>query len=71
MKDGQWVKEGRFITAGQFFQLSDGASASLIMEANIAKSAAFALRLLSRYLSGGLSVGRDGNRAGICVVPKF
>ena len=35
-KDGQWVKEGRFITAGNSSQLSDGASASLIMEANIA-----------------------------------
>lgn len=37
-KDGQWVKEGRFITAGNSSQLSDGASASLIMEANIAKA---------------------------------
>lgn len=37
-KDGQWVKEGRFITAGNSSQLSDGASASLIMEASIAKT---------------------------------
>ena len=37
-KDGQWVKEGRFITAGNSSQLSDGASASLIMEANMAKA---------------------------------
>ena len=37
-KDGQWVKEGRFITAGNSSQLSDGASASLIMEASIAKA---------------------------------
>ncbi|MDG2471860.1 MAG: acetyl-CoA C-acyltransferase [Pseudomonadales bacterium] len=36
-KDGQWVKEGRFITAGNSSQLSDGASASLIMEASLAK----------------------------------
>ena len=37
-KDGQWVKEGRFITAGNSSQLSDGASASLIMEASLAKA---------------------------------
>jgi len=31
-KDGQWVKEGRFITAGNASQLSDGASVSVVME---------------------------------------
>jgi acetyl-CoA C-acetyltransferase len=31
-KDGQRVKEGRFITAGNASQLSDGASAAVIME---------------------------------------
>ena len=36
-KDGQWVKEGKFITAGNASQLSDGASASLVMEAKMAK----------------------------------
>lgn len=36
-KDGQWVKEGQFITAGNASQLSDGASASLVMEAKMAK----------------------------------
>ena len=36
-KDGQWVKEGRFITAGNASQLSDGASASLLMEAKMAE----------------------------------
>lgn len=35
-KDGQWVKEGKFITAGNASQLSDGASASLVMEAKMA-----------------------------------
>lgn len=35
-KDGQWVKEGKFITAGNASQLSDGASASLLMEAKMA-----------------------------------
>ena len=36
-KDGQWVKEGRFITAGNSSQLSDGAAASLLMEASLAE----------------------------------
>ncbi len=31
-KDGQRVKEGRFITAGNASQLSDGASAAVLME---------------------------------------
>jgi acetyl-CoA C-acetyltransferase len=31
-KDGQRIKEGRFITAGNASQLSDGASASVLME---------------------------------------
>jgi len=36
-KDGNWVSEGRFITAGNSSQLSDGASASLLMEASRAE----------------------------------
>ncbi len=36
-KDGRWVKEGRFITAGNASQLSDGASACVVMEASIAE----------------------------------
>lgn len=35
-KDGQWVKEGRFITAGNSSQLSDGASACVVMDAGLA-----------------------------------
>jgi len=35
-KDGQWVKEGRFITAGNSSQLSDGASACVVMDARLA-----------------------------------
>ena len=30
-KDGQWVQQGRFITAGNASQLSDGAAAALLM----------------------------------------
>ena len=35
-KDGQRVKEGRFITAGNSSQLSDGASACVVMDAKMA-----------------------------------
>jgi len=35
-KDGQQVKEGRFITAGNASQLSDGASAAVLMEESVA-----------------------------------
>lgn len=36
-KDGHWVKEGKFITAGNASQLSDGASASVIMDSKLAE----------------------------------
>ncbi|MRI33964.1 acetyl-CoA C-acyltransferase [Endozoicomonas sp. OPT23] len=36
-KDGKWVKEGRFITAGNASQLSDGASASVLMSSTLAE----------------------------------
>jgi acetyl-CoA C-acetyltransferase len=36
-RDGQTIKEGRFITAGNASQLSDGASASVLMEAKEAE----------------------------------
>ncbi|MFC6672090.1 acetyl-CoA C-acyltransferase [Marinobacterium aestuariivivens] len=36
-KDGHWVKQGRFITAGNASQLSDGASASVLMSATLAE----------------------------------
>ena len=35
-KDGQFVKEGRFITAGNASQLSDGASACVVMDGAMA-----------------------------------
>ena len=35
---GEWVKEGRFITAGNASQLSDGASAVLMMDGDSAKA---------------------------------
>ena len=35
-KDGNWVKQGRFITAGNSSQLSDGAAACVVMDATVA-----------------------------------
>src|ERR1700756_2874992 len=46
-RDGQTVKEGRFITAGNASQLSDGASASVLMEAG--EAARRGLRPLGAY----------------------
>ena len=37
-KNGQWIKEGRCITAGNASQLSDGASVSVLMSREMAKS---------------------------------
>lgn len=36
-KDGNWIKQGRFITAGNASQLSDGASASVLMSGKLAE----------------------------------
>lgn len=36
-KDGHFVKEGKFITAGNASQLSDGASAAVVMDAKLAE----------------------------------
>lgn len=47
-KDGQQIKEGQFITAGNASQLSDGASASVLMEAREAERRG--LQPLGRYV---------------------
>ncbi|MGI9295486.1 MAG: acetyl-CoA C-acyltransferase [Pseudomonadales bacterium] len=36
-KDGQWVKQGQYITAGNASQLSDGASAAVLMSGKLAE----------------------------------
>ena len=36
-KDGHWVKQGKYITAGNASQLSDGAAASLLMDSKLAQ----------------------------------
>ena len=69
--DGQVVKQGEFITAGNASQLSDGASASVLMEARVAE--AEGLEPLGRYV--GMSVaGCEPDEMGvgpIYAVPKL
>jgi acetyl-CoA C-acetyltransferase len=61
-KDGIHVKEGKFITAGNASQLSDGASACVIMEAKAAEKAG--LQPLGRYV-GVMSAGCEPDEMGI------
>ena len=36
-RDGRWVKEGKYVTAGNASQLSDGASACVVMDSRLAE----------------------------------
>ena len=69
--DGQSVAQGRFITAGNASQLSDGASASVLMEASVAERRG--LEPLGAYV--GMAVaGCDPDEMGIgpvFAVPKL
>ncbi|OWU85778.1 acetyl-CoA acetyltransferase [Oceanicola sp. 22II-s10i] len=70
-KDGQVVKEGKFITAGNASQLSDGASAAVVMEAKEAEKRG--LQPLGRYV-GMMASGLDPDEMGIgpiYAVPKL
>jgi acetyl-CoA C-acetyltransferase len=70
-KDGQRIKEGRFITAGNASQLSDGASAAVLMEAREASRRG--LTPLGVY-RGAVAVGCDPDEMGIgpvFAVPKL
>jgi acetyl-CoA C-acetyltransferase len=70
-KNGQWVAQGEFITAGNASQLSDGASASVLMSAAEAKRRG--LRPLGAYR--GLAVagcGADEMGIGpVLAIPKL
>ncbi|MFK7838667.1 MAG: acetyl-CoA C-acyltransferase [Sulfitobacter sp.] len=61
-KDGMVIKEGKFITAGNASQLSDGASASVVMEAKAAEKAG--LQPLGRYV-GVMAAGLEPDEMGI------
>ncbi|UYP69172.1 acetyl-CoA C-acyltransferase [Thalassobacter stenotrophicus] len=69
--DGQVVKQGQYITAGNASQLSDGASVSVLMEARVAE--AEGMEPLGRYV--GMSVaGCEPDEMGIgpiYAVPKL
>ena len=70
-KDGQRVAAGRFVTAGNASQLSDGASACVVMEA--AEAERRGLRPLGRYC-GMAAAGCDPAEMGIgpvFAVPKL
>ncbi len=70
-KDGQTIKEGRFITAGNASQLSDGASAVVLMEAREAERRG--LQPLGAY-RGMAVAGCDPDEMGIgpvFAVPKL
>ncbi len=70
-KDGQRVKEGRFITAGNASQLSDGAAAVVLMEAKEAERRG--LKALGAY-RGMMVAGCDPAEMGIgpvFAVPKL
>lgn len=70
-KGGQIVKEGKFITAGNASQLSDGASATVLMEASLAEKRGLAP--LGRYV-GVMAAGCEPDEMGIgpvFAVPKL
>ncbi|WP_137702745.1 acetyl-CoA C-acyltransferase [Marimonas lutisalis] len=70
-KDGQVIKEGKYITAGNASQLSDGASAAVVMEAKEAEKRG--LEPLGRYM-GVMAAGCEPDEMGIgpiYAVPKL
>jgi acetyl-CoA C-acetyltransferase len=70
-KDGLVIKEGKFITAGNASQLSDGASAAVVMEAKLAEQRG--LEPLGRYI-GVMAAGLAPDEMGIgpiYAVPKL
>jgi len=70
-KDGLVIKEGKYITAGNASQLSDGSSASVIMEAKLAEQKG--LEPLGRYV-GVMAAGCEPDEMGIgpvFAVPKL
>ncbi len=70
-KNGIHIKEGKHITAGNASQLSDGASASVVMEAKLAEKKG--LQPLGRYV-GVMAAGCEPDEMGIgpvFAVPKL
>jgi acetyl-CoA C-acetyltransferase len=68
-KDGQQVKEGRYVTAGNASQFSDGASACIVMDGKEAEKRGLeplgAFRGFARLRCARLRSRRDGHRSGV------
>jgi acetyl-CoA C-acetyltransferase len=70
-KDGQWVKQGRFITAGNASQLSDGASACVDMDRNLAEPQGLAPLGLYRGLAVAGCKADEMGIGPVFAVPKL
>ncbi|WP_414728304.1 acetyl-CoA C-acyltransferase [Zhongshania aliphaticivorans] len=70
-KDGQWVKQGRFITAGNASQLSDGASACVVMDRKLAEQQGLASLGLYRGLAVSGCKADEMGIGPVFAVPKL
>ena len=70
-KDGQWVKQGRFITAGNASQLSDGASACVVMDRKLAEQQGLAPLGLYRGLAVAGCKADEMGIGPVFAVPKL
>jgi acetyl-CoA C-acetyltransferase len=70
-KDGQWVKQGRFITAGNASQLSDGASACVVMDRKLAEQQGLAPLGLYRGLAVSGCKADEMGIGPVFAVPKL
>ncbi|WP_373090656.1 acetyl-CoA C-acyltransferase [Zhongshania sp.] len=70
-KDGQWIKQGRFITAGNASQLSDGASACVVMDRKLAEQHGLAPLGLYRGLAVAGCKADEMGIGPVFAVPKL
>ncbi len=70
-KDGQWVKQGRFVTAGNASQLSDGASACVVMDRKLAEQQGLAPLGLYRGLAVSGCKADEMGIGPVFAVPKL
>ena len=70
-KDGHWIKEGRFITAGNSSQLSDGASACVVMDSRLAEQKGLAPLGLYRGLAVAGCKSDEMGIGPVFAVPKL
>ena len=70
-KNGQWVKDGEFITAGNASQLSDGASASVLMRASEARRRGLAVLGTYRGLAVAGCAADEMGIGPVFAIPKL